>query len=696
MFVAAALAIALFQAPPQTIDTVAKKDTARLPSVLIRETSRPATRYNAGWSSSALKVNTPLRDTPLSVSVITRAAIREQSMLSIADAVRYAPGVTMGQGEGHRDAPTIRGNSSTADFFVDGVRDDVQYFRDLYNVERVEVLGGANALTFGRGGGGGVINRVSKRATATSVREATLEGGSYGHGRATIDVGGALTESLAGRVNGLYHDSDGFRDRYENRRLGLSPQLAYALGKKTVLRGGAEFFSDDRRVDRGLPSFEGRPSSAPLSLFFGNPDSSYSEARVLGGDASVEHQAGAHTQLRGAVRFTRYNKFYQNVFPGSAVNAGSVTLNAYNNDTYRSNLFSQGEATIRVPSARVPQTLLLGVEVGRQATDNIRETGYFNGTATGYAVPFSAPTVGVPVEFRPAASDANNFVLANVASVYAQDQLWLTPQLQATLGARFERFDLHYRNNRAAQTLERTDDVFSPRAGLVYKPVEPLSLYTSVSVSHLPSSGDQFSSLTATTQTLEPEKFMNREVGVKWGLARSVTAGAAVYSLLRSNSAAPSALDPGVTVQTGKQKTSGVELSLTGQVRDGWDIMGAMTSQVAKIATTTSAAPAGRIVPLVPRTTASLWNRVRVTRALALGIGAIHQGEMYAAIDNAVTLPAFTRFDAAAYFNVRGVRLQANLENLLDEAYYATSHGNNNIMPGSPRMLKVSVTTVGW
>ena len=679
----------------QTPDSAARRDTARLGTITVRESARAAQRYSAPWTASALKVNTPLRDTPLSVAVITRAAIREQSMLSIADAVRYAPGVTMGQGEGHRDAPTIRGNSSTADFFVDGVRDDVQYFRDLYNVERVEVLGGANALTFGRGGGGGVINRVSKRATFDDVREATLEGGSFSHGRATLDVGGGLTEALAGRLNVLYQDSDGFRDRFENRRIGASPQLAYALTPNTMVRAGAEYFSDERRVDRGMPSHQGRPSGAPVSLFFGNPDSSYAEALVLGGDATVERQS-ERALLRSHLRFTRYNKFYQNVYPGSAVDASGsqVNLSAYNNDTFRSNVFSQSEAVVRLPLGRLPQTLLVGVELGRQATDNVRETGYFNGTATSYAVPVASPTVGVPVEFRPSASDANNFVLAKVASVYAQDQLWLTSTIQATLGARVERFDLRYRNNRAPQQLARVDDVFSPRVGRVYKPAEPVSLYTSVSVSHLPSSGDQFSSLTPTTQTLEPEKFTNREVGAKWSVARDLTVSAALYQLDRSNAAAPSALDPGVTVQTGRQRTSGVELSLTGAVRDGWDVMGAFTSQVAKMTSAAAGAPAGRTVPLVPRTTASLWNRVRLHPALAVGMGAIHQSDMYAAIDNAVTLPGFWRFDAAAYVTLRrDVTLQVNLENLLDETYYATSHGNNNIMPGSPRALKVSLQT---
>lgn len=688
MLVIAAFALLQQQVPQDT------NRSQKLEAITVSEKAGVAHRYRAPWSASALKVSTPLRDTPASVSVITNALIREQSLLSVGDALRYVPGVTVGQGEGNRDAITIRGNASTADFFVDGLRDDAQYFRDLYNVERVEALGGANALTFGRGGGGGVVNRVSKRAGFQPVHDATLESGSYGHGRAAVDVGGALDDRLAGRVNALYQNSGSFRYAYRNTRLGFSPQLSWAVAPATTFRFGAEYFSDARTADRGIPSYRGRPSPAALSTFFGNPDSSHAQAQAMSGDVSVEHRASEFATVRSTLRFTRYDKFYQNVYPGGAVDtSGMVRLSAYNQDIYRSNVFSQNEAVLRVPSSRVPHTLLVGVEIGRQATDNVRQTGYFGGTPS-LTVPFDAPTVYTPVEFRPSSTDADNFVLANVASLYAQDQIWLTPKLQATVGARAERFDLGYRNNRAPQRLHRRDDVFSPRAGLVFKPVEPLSLYASISVSHLPSAGDQFGSLTPTTRTLEPERFTNQEAGVKWDVVPALSVTGAVYALVRTNSAAPSAVDPGVYVQTGRQKTTGVEVALNGSVLTGWDVVGAFASQRAKIVSRTNAAPAGAIVPLVPRNTFSLWNRVRLARAIAVGFGSIHQSDMYAAIDDMVTLPGFWRFDGAIYAQAsRHAKVQVNMENLFNRAYYATSHGNNNIMPGAPRMVKVSVVT---
>src|SRR6185312_13766673 len=147
------------------------------------------------------KTDTPLLDVPQSVSVVTREAIADQAMASLADVVRYVPGVTMGQGEGNRDQPQFRGNNGNGDLFVDGVRDDVEYLRDLYNVERVEVPKGSNAMIFGRGAGGGLINRVSKQAGWTPVRELSVQGGSYDNRRATVDLDHALNHRVAGRLN---------------------------------------------------------------------------------------------------------------------------------------------------------------------------------------------------------------------------------------------------------------------------------------------------------------------------------------------------------------------------------------------------------------------------------------------------------------------------------------------------------------
>lgn len=664
---------------------------AMTPVTVVSERSRG---YGAPRTTTATKTDTPLRDAPQSVSVVTRQVIADQAMQGMADVVRYVPGISMGQGEGHRDAPTIRGQASTADFFVDGVRDDVQYLRDLYNVERVEALKGSNAMIFGRGGGGGVLNRVTKEAQWAPTRAMTLEGGSFNHRRAMLDVGEGVAGSVALRFNGMYENSEGFRDESELRRYGANPTVALGLGANTTLRAGYEFFHDDRRVDRGIPSFQGRPSRADITTFFGNPGLSDSEVDVNSATATLEHQTGGLT-VRNRARWANYDKFYQNSFPG-AINADGtqVALSAYNSTNDRENLFNQTDLLFGVNTGGIRHGLLLGAEFGRQDTDNFRNTGYYNNTATSFSVPLGSPTVSTPITFRQSATDADNRSRATVAAVYLQDQITVGPMLQLLGGIRFDRFNIDFHNNRNDEELSRRDDLVSPRAGVIFKPVETASIYGSWSVSYLPSSGDQFGSLTASTRTLEPEEFTNREIGFKWDARSNLSLTAAVYRLDRTNTTAPDPADASRLVQTGAQRTHGWELGATGNVTENWQIVGGFARQSAKIVSTTAAAKAGQRTPLVPERSWSLWNRVQVVPALGFGVGVVHQSDVFAAIDNTVTLPAFTRADAAVYLRVaRGLSVQANVENLLDERYYPTSHGNNNIMPGASRTLRLSLTT---
>ncbi len=646
--------------------------------------------------STATKTSLLLRDVPQAVTVINRALIADQSMQSMADVVRYIPGITMGQGEGNRDQPTIRGNSTTADFFIDGVRDDAQYFRDLYNVERVEALKGSNAMIFGRGGGGGVVNRAMKEADWIPVRELMLQGGSYHNRRTTVDAGQGLSDRLAGRLNAMYENSDLFRDGVSLERQGIHPTMTFLSGsEKTRATLGYEHFIDKRTADRGIPSFAGRPFQTDVATFFGNPALSYSDARVHSSVATLAHRARGGFSLRNSTRLTSYDKFYQNVFPGAVrADGAEVSLSAYNSSHERRNLISQTDLTHSARMGSVRHTLLLGAELGRQVTDNFRETGFFNGTATSASVPVSSPTSSMPVTFRQNATDADNHVTNSVRSIYAQDQMAIAEHLQLVAGVRYEKFGIRYHNNRTDSTLRRTDGMLSPRVGLVVKPTAPTSLYASYSVSYLPSAGDQFSSLTDVTRALEPERFKNLEVGAKWDVADRVSVTTAAYRLDRTNTRAPSPNNPAQTVQTGSQRSTGYELGVTGSLTPAWEIAGGFARSKASITSTTAAAPAGATVPLVPGSTFSLWNKYQIASRLGFGLGLVHQTDMYATIDNAVVLPAFTRADAAIFFRLGShLRAQMNLENLFNEKYYPLAHNNNNITPGSPRAVRLSLTT---
>jgi catecholate siderophore receptor len=648
--------------------------------------------YQVPAITTGTKTLTPLRDVPQSVTVVTSEQIQDQMMMSIGDVVRYVPGITAHQGENNRDQVIIRGNNSSADFFLNGVRDDVQYYRDLYSVERVEALKGPNAMIFGRGGGGGVINRVSKEAGFTPLREVYLQGGSFRDKRAAIDFDQPFNDKVAFRLNGVYENSDSFRDFVDLKRYGINPTLTYAPSEKTKITLGYEYFGDNRVADRGIPSFQGLPADTPISTYFGNPDDSRVRARVNLGSATIEHQAGSYT-IRNRTQVGDYDRSYQNYVPGAvSTDKTLVVLSAYNNATQRLNVFNQTDVVRVVSTGRIRHTLLAGAEVGRQLTDNFRNTGYFNDTSISLAVPYASPTISTPVTFRQSATDADNHLMTNLAAGYIQDQIALSRYFQVIAGLRFDYFDLQYHDNRKGNNVRRIDQLLSPRAGLVFKPITPLSIYWSYSVSYLPSSGDQFSSLTNITEQVEPEKFSNYEAGVKWDIGPYLSLTTAVYRLDRTNTRSIDPNDPTRIVQTGSQRTNGFEVGVNGSITQAWKIAGGYAYQDAFVTSATAAAPAGAQVAQVPHHTFSLWNNYQIFRRLGVGLGILNRTDMFAAIDNMVTLPGYTRADAAVFVPLgEKLRLQANIENLFNKKYYINADSNNNISPGFSRALRIGL-----
>jgi catecholate siderophore receptor len=679
--------------------SVSHESSAELEIVLqvagshLEVTVSDAANYQTETIGSATKTLMPLRDIPQSITVVTKEQIRDQSFQSISDVINYVPGITAHQGENNRDQLVIRGNSTSADFYLNGVRDDVQYYRDLYSVDRVEALKGPNAMIFGRGGGGGVINRVTKEAGFSPLREITLQGGSFRNRRATADIDQPLNDKAAFRFNAMYENSDSFRRFVGLGRYGFNPTMTLAPDAKTKITFGYEYFHDGRVADRGIPSFQGRPVDVPVSTYFGNPNDSHVRAAVNLLSGTIERQMGRF-DLRNRTQFGDYDRSYQNYVAG-ALTADKTrdSISAYNNATKRKNIFNQTDLTFSLTTGRIRHSLLLGTEFGRQLTDNFRNTGFFNNTTTSILVPLDNPTISTPVTYRQSATDADNHLKTNLAATYAQDQIELSRYVQVVAGLRFDYFDLQFHNHRNGDDLRRIDRLVSPRLGVVVKPVLPLSIYANYSVAYLPSSGDQFSSLTTITQQVKPEKFTNYEIGAKWDVLRYLAVTTAFYRQHRTNTRATDPNNPTAIVQTGSQRTDGFEIGLNGSVTRSWMMTGGYSNQNAFITSATTAARAGARVAMVPRHTFSLWNNYRFNPKWAAGLGIIHRSDMFAAIDDTVALPGYTRADAAVFYNFNEKwRLQANLENLFNHKYYLNADNNNNISPGSPRAVRVGLT----
>jgi len=658
-----------------------------------------ATGYQARQGTTAMKTETPLVDVPQSISVVTRELIDDQAMRSMGDAVRFMPGVGIAQGEGNRDTPVLRGNSSTASFFLDGVRDDVEYLRDFYNVDRIEAIKGPNAMIFGRGGPGGLINRVTKQARPTPVRELAFTVGAWEQYRATLDVAQPVSDRVAVRLNALYEDSASYRDGFTLLRYAANPTLAVQLAPRTTLRAGFEYFHDERVADRGVPSYQGRPLATAPETFFGDPVQSPVAATVRAFNAALSHDFGNGLALRNTTRFANYDKSYQNVFPGAVNATGTlVALAAYNNATDRENLFNQTDLIRTVTTGSVEHVLLFGLELSRQTTDNLRQTGYFTAvspTTTSVSVPVSNPRYALPVTFRPSATDNHNHGVAESAAVYLQDQITLLPQLQAVLGARLENFDIDFRNHRTGTTIAQGDELVSPRAGLIWKPIPTASVYTSYSEASVPRAGEQLASLTVTNRVFDPEKFENLEVGFKWDLRPDLSFTSALYRLDRRNVVVADPADATRSILVDGQRTEGLELGLAGRVQERWSVTAGYAYQEGEILSTQSATiRAGARLAQLPRHSASLWNRIDLDDRWGFGLGWIYRGEIFSSTDNTVRVPGFARVDAALFCKVNDrIRAQLNVENLLDREYFASAHNNNNITPGSPLAVRLSVTT---
>jgi catecholate siderophore receptor len=654
--------------------------------------------YRIRETSTVTKTPTPLIDIPQSLTLIGSGMIRDQAMQNMGDVVRYVPGVQMAQGEGHRDAPIFRGNTSTADFFIDGLRDDTQYYRDLYNVEQVEVLKGPSGMIFGRGGSGGLINRVTKQADGMSRQELGATLGSWQNRRLTADFGRGIGDASAFRVNAFYEDSESYRNFAELTRWAINPTFTLEPSEKTRVTLGYERFEDERVTDRGVPSqlpLLRLPLETDASTFFGSPESSPTSATVDALTSHVTHEFSDRVTLTNKTRLADYDKFYQNVFPGAYTAADSrVSVSGYSNRTARENLLNQTDVTFSAETGGISHTVLSGMELGRQETDNFRQTAYFlavGPNAVSDFVTLTQPIYTGPLEFRQSATDAANNSLAKNAALYVQDQVELSERWQAIVGVRYDRFEADLLNNRTAQSLSSTDDFLSPRAGVIYKPKDNVSIYASYTVSYVPRAGEQLASLTASNSALEPEEFTNNEIGLKWDLGSRLSTTFSVYQLDRTNVAITDPNNPTLLLLVDGQRVDGFEFGLSGEVTDRWQMMAGYAHQDGELRTpgTQSANELGQ----VPEHSLSLWNRYDLSERFGFGVGVVYRSDVFVAADNAVTLPSFTRLDGAAFYSINdNLRLQFNVENLLDEQYYASAHSNNNIMPGAPRVYRVGLT----
>ena len=662
--------------------------------------------YLQSNEANALKTPTPILDVPQSLSIVTSEQILRRGFTSVSDIIEYLPGVSMSQGEGHRDAVVFRGVRSTADFFIDGMRDDVQYYRPLYNLEQLEVLRGPNALLFGRGGTGGILNRVTKKAEiGSNFSQITGYADSFGAGGLQGDVNVGLTDSVAFRLNAMAEGLDNHRDHFDGERIGVNPTARVSLNESTRLDLSYEYVDHERFIDRGIPTgSNGDPVERFDRVVFGDPNVNVTRLKAHIFMANLEHRFSDSMKGKVTAFYGDYDKLYQNFYAASYSEANSpavVTLDGYVDTTQRENLILSGNLIKEVSFANMSHRFLLGAEFVDTSSDQDRWNTYWSETADDketFSVARPMGIIGGVGTNALGARTVNDFTVdqnddtrvgVEVASFYLQDEMAVTNYLDIVLGARFDQFEIDVFNVPADDSRSKQDEEVSPRLGLVLKPMENMSLYASYSESFLPRSGEQFANINGSKGQLDADTFANTELGFKWDISPALSFTAAVFEI-EQESPQVADNDP-ETLDVIKSETDGLELQLEGQLTEAWYISAAYSHLDGEQMGRTGSK--GLRPRELPENMFSVWNFVQFTPKLGAGLGLTYQDESFINNSNTARLPSYTRVDAALYYEWSDdIRVQLNFENLGDTVYFPSSHSTHQASVGAPFNARLAVT----
>ena len=641
---------------------------------------------------NALKTPVPILDVPQTVSIVTDVDIRKQGFREIGDIIRYTPGVNTSQGEGHRDSVVFRGVRSTADFFQDGVRDDVQYYRSLYNVEQVEILRGPNALLFGRGGTGGIINRVTKKAVVGETFTAHDVGiDSFGAADIALDTNFQLENGAALRIN-LHSDTlANHRDHYDGNRVGFNPTMTLKLSPETTVFLSYEYADHERFIDRGIPTINGSPDESLSDIVFGNSSANVQTLEATIMRAQVEHTLSDTSKANFSFTSSSFDKLYQNIY-ASGYDGTLVTMDGYYDPTERDNTIMSANLVNELSLGGVVHTLLIGAEFIQTDNENLRYDANWSTTNDDNEIfnitrpmDFTVNSGGVATALdyvtklnRQTASDIS------VTSIFIQDQIDLSDNWKLMVGGRLDDFDITVDDIKNGTSESRNDNTFSPRAGVIYKPQENVSLYLSYSESFLPRSGEQFKALSATSARLDPDVFESTEIGMKVALNENISLNAAYFDSEQVRAERDN--DTGETSEVRGLTVDGFEIELKGRVVDNLNLAIAYSDLSGETSS-------GGIPREIPEHTLSAFVAWEVNEKLSVGLGLTQQGESKIK-DNTpgLVLPEYTRVDLSAYYQVApNLSVQMNVENLMDELYFPHSHSTHQASVGESVNSRVSL-----
>ncbi|WP_371766904.1 TonB-dependent receptor [Massilia sp.] len=678
--------------------TPVRAEEPAMPEVVIRDRKIDAGSYEVTETNTATKINVPLRDIPQTVNVVPAVVLHDQNALSLQDALQNVPGLSFSVGDGQRDQVTIRGFSAISDQFVDGVRDDALYFRDLSNIERVEVLKGPASVLYGRGSAGGLVNRVTKKPLADPLLEAGVTLGSHGQRRGEFDAGAASADKDAlFRVTGAVEDSTGFRDRYFLRRQALAPSATFRLSPATTLTLQADYLHDKRLADQGVPSYHGRPVDVPVETYFGAANATaraFVQSDVKSATATLDHAFTPDLKLHTVLRAYDYalDRNYTSI--GTIKDGADPTVAIGQSHRLRDEdgRYLQNELSQTIDWGTTNHKLLYGVELGRQDKSEVLRSR--NNVAT-YNL-FHPVLVDLPVLPDSVAPGADNRNRVDIAGLYLQDLVALTPAWKVLAGVRYDHLKQD-RDDRTAKNIDlrRTDDTWSPRLGAVYQPTSRVAVYASWNRSFQPIA-DSFTFRT-NSDTLKPTQTVNKEAGVKLDLTARASLTAALFDMTQSNIQVADPANTNFSLPIGRQRTRGLELSFMGEIAPGWDAIAGYANMRGTIEDSTELTSAGKpfegnTAALTPRHTFNAWIKHRLDGHFWVAAGGRAESGRYASPDDLTTLPGYGVLQLGAGYDSGKVDVTVTVRNVLNRTYFVSAHSgaNDYNMPGEPRTVLVS------
>ncbi len=640
-------------------------------------------------TSTATRTATPVRYVPQAIDSVKTENLRSYGTNDLGQALSGIPNVSSGA-DTRFDSVRIRGFDASNDFYLDGIRDDSQYVRDLHNIERIEVLKGPAAVLYGRGGQGGIVNRVSKLPTAGHKSSIEAQGGSNDLRSLYADLSTDPTDNISLRLNMGNQDNNSFRDDVSGGRQLFAPSMSWQLTPDLNWLVQYEYSRYNRTPDRGVPGVNGRPADVSRSTTYGD-SRDYIDDKTQSLRSKLTYELNDNWQLRQTLGVFKLDSDFDNTYQTGYNPANNrVTRQRWQQDLTTLNIFNNVELEGSFSTYGLEHRLLTGLELGSQR----RDPKLYSGGLTVPAIDLNQPNRHLSHTGRMSVS-SNNHTEVESRAIYVQDQLRLNDQWQVLAGVRYDVFEVSTKN-KLLNVQEGVDSrKASPRFGLVWTPLENHSFYASWSKTFSPAGGGLIGitpNAAGSVNDLSPELTKQKEIGVKsdW-LDDRLSTTLAVYELELYNRRTNDPLDRTIILLSGLQRSRGVELTATGKIVGNWYVRGGVGVQDAKVEKDNNGFEGKRVSDVAKRN-ASLFITWKPEMGWYAETGLTLVGDRYADSLNTVVLPGYGSWDALVGFRHKEWDVRAALNNITDKTYYESATSVAQIQPGEPRNLVVTGT----